>query len=755
MRLGGAVLVSLLMATGCQNEEIVSNGQQKGNYSLTVNRTVDSRTYVKDDGTVVWSKGDKMYVYGEGVSGVLTLNDADADKTTGTFTGFVFGNPDNLKWAVFGDEVKGTADGAQFTISSITDPNSNSPMVGPIVDGNVQMEHLCGMVRITINNLPENATVKLKGADIAGTAEWNGTELTHTNKEGEITLVRGEGSDNIFEIPLFTTAPKDGPEEQKLLVLSVDGVECPINAPIKVGSLSQKAIMTITCITDAEGKVTGFTQAATTDEALKQAIESLKSGESISFSLADNITLEETITVPAGATVTLNLNEKTISGSSVKGDGAIIENQGILVVQGGELTNNEVNGDAVIKNEGNLTLKEVTIIGASIDESGYPAYAIETSGTLIIEEGTDISSDRGAICIKGNGTTTINGGTFTNNNITRSLTSHVVDLSNDVQGEHTLTINGGTFQHLHENTSGGVVICNRTTNTIYVNGGNFSGGDYYGNDNLSDYGYGGTFEVKGGTFDAKPADKYIAAGYTVTQNTDNTWTVAITSEKLKDLFNNVEDGGTITLPEGTVTIPSEVADKEITIEGIGENTVIDFTQVNNVGNASITFKNLKIQGKNENIMSGFGIQGTTEHITYENCTFDGAVTNEYYGSVSYKNCTFTGTGYITTYAVSSCTFEDCVFDKADSRAVLVYSHGDNPVVVTLTDCDFYAASKGYTGVGAWTAAVEIDTTNMPTEGTSVTITDCTYDANYSGLFRDKSAAGKANAVITVDGKTVQ
>lgn len=749
MKLGGIVLASLLTATSCQNEEIVSNEQQNGNYSLTVSSLVDSRTYVNDEGKVLWSEGDKMYVYGTNVSGVLTLSDgANSDK--GTFTGFVFGNPDNLKWAVFGDEVKGTADGAQFTISSITDPNSNSPMVGEIKNGDVQMIHLCGMVRITINNLPENANVKLTGNNIAGTAEVKEGVLQTPTYNNEIAIKVAKGNQTI-EIPVFATDT----EEDIDLTLSVNNKECPINAPVKVGSLSQKAIMTITCITDANGKVTGFSQAATTEEALKQAIESLKSGESISFSLADDMTLEETITVPEGATVTLNLNEKTISGSSVKGDGAIIENQGILVVQGGELTNNEVNGDAVIKNEGNLTLKEVTIIGASIDESGYPAYAIETSGTLIIEEGTDISSDRGAICIKGNGTTTINGGTFTNNNITRSLTSHVVDLSDDVQGEHTLTINGGTFQHLHENTSGGVVICNRTTNTIYVNGGNFSGGDYYGNDNLSDYGYGGTFEVKGGTFDAKPADKYIAAGYTVTQNTDNTWTVAITSEKLKDLFNNVEDGGTITLPEGTVTIPSEVADKEITIEGIGENTVIDFTQVNNVGNASITFKNLKIQGKNENIMSGFGIQGTTEHITYENCTFDGAVTNEYYGSVSYKNCTFTGTGYITTYAVSSCTFEDCVFDKADSRAVLVYSHGDNPVVVTLTDCDFYAASKGYTGVGAWTAAVEIDTTNMPTEGTSVTITDCTYDANYSGLFRDKSAAGKANAVITVDGKTVQ
>ena len=222
-----------------------------------------------------------------------------------------------------------------------------------------------------------------------------------------------------------------------------------------------------------------------------------------------------------------------------------------------------------------------------------------------------------------------------------------------------------------------------------------------------------------------------------------------------DLGKAIEAGETeLQLVAGTYTIPSAVAGKEITIEGVGDDTVIDFTKANGINGASITFKNLKIQGKNANVMSGFGIQGTTGHIAYEDCTFDGAVTNEYYGSVSYKNCTFTGTGYITTYAVKSATFENCVFDKADSRAVLVYSHGDNPCEVTLTDCEFKAAAKGYTGAGAWTAAVEVDTTNIKTAGTTVTIKNCTADANYSGIVRDKSSATATPAVIVVDGSYV-
>ena len=205
--------------------------------------------------------------------------------------------------------------------------------------------------------------------------------------------------------------------------------------------------------------------------------------------------------------------------------------------------------------------------------------------------------------------------------------------------------------------------------------------------------------------------------------------------------------------DGTATtydIPAAVAGKDVTIAGT-KDTVIDFESVQSVNGAALTFNGVTIQGPNANVMNGFGIQGTTEKIVYENCTFDGAVTNEYFGDVEYINCTFTGTGYITTYAVGSATFTGCTFDKADSRAVLVYSHGDNPCEVKLTDCTFKAAARATTWQGDWTSAIEVDTTNIPTEGTSVTITNCTYDSNYSGLVRDKSAAGKANAVITVDG----
>jgi hypothetical protein len=236
--------------------------------------------------------------------------------------------------------------------------------------------------------------------------------------------------------------------------------------------------------------------------------------------LMDNIVATESVEIPAGVKAKLDLNGKTISGN---GAGAVLVNNGTLDITGGKLENATINGASVINNKGTLTLDDVSIVGASIGDGGYPHYAVTNSGILTIEEGTSIASDRGALKLSDAGKTVINGGTFIANDIDRTLTSHVVVLDENVT--HELTINGGTFKHMDPQTSGGVVICNRTKNTVYVNGGNFSGGDYYGNNNLSDYGYGGTFSVTGGTYDAKPAAKYIAAGHTTVMHSDGTYAV--------------------------------------------------------------------------------------------------------------------------------------------------------------------------------------------------------------------------------------
>ena len=268
--------------------------------------------------------------------------------------------------------------------------------------------------------------------------------------------------------------------------------------------------------------------------------------------LTEDVELDKPLNVQAN--MVINLNGKTISAEFAKGDGAVVEiAEGVSAkLIGGTIKSLAENGDAAINNAGNLVLSNVTINGAPLADGGYSAYAVISSGNMTIEEGTVISADRGSIKVTGAGETVINGGTFTKNDIgSCSLTSHVVDVEDG--STHKLTINGGTFQHLHTATSGGVVICNRTKGTVYVNGGNFSGGNYYGNNNLSDYGYGGTFSVKGGTYTAKPADKYIAAGYKAVQ-------VGNLFHVLPEVVANAATGANVTtITESTADVATALA----------------------------------------------------------------------------------------------------------------------------------------------------------------------------------------------------
>ena len=295
------------------------------------------------------------------------------------------------------------------------------------------------------------------------------------------------------------------------------------------------------------------------------------------YTLQGNIELSKPLNITNN--MTLNLNGYTLTAANAKGNGAAIEvAKGVSAkLMGGTIKNTTPNGDVAINNAGELVLENITIKGAPLADGGYSAYAVISSGKLTIGEGVNVSADRGCLKFSGAGETVINGGKFTNNDIgSRTLTSHVVDVEDG--GSHKLTINGGTFAHPHT-TSGGVVICNRTTGTVYVNGGNFSGGNYYGNNNLSDYGYGGKFVVTGGTYDAKPADNYIADGYKALK-VDNLYYV------LPEAIANAAGTANVTsVTESTADLATAIATNN------GEGTLFmwnDVAYIANYGKVNIT-----------------------------------------------------------------------------------------------------------------------------------------------------------------------
>ena len=413
--------------------------------------------------------------------------------------------------------------------------------------------------------------------------------------------------------------------------------------------------------------------------------------------LTENITLTQPLKIVEGANAVINLNGWTITGAFVKGKGAIIENNGTLTLVGGTIKTTEINGDAVINNNGKRVLDGVESVGAPLGDGGYSAYTVISSGKMTINDGTKVYADRGCLKLSNGGETFINGGLFVNNDIgTRSLTSHVVDVEDG--GNNNLTINGGTFEHHHTNTSGGVVICNRTEGTVYVNGGKFSGGNYYGNDNLSDYGCGGTFSVTGGTYSAKPADKYLATGYKAVQSGDKYMVVkedvggvATDNATLDTAIKNAQDGDTIALNAGEYVIPNSAAGKTLHFVGMGNpaNTKIatnnetgSYEGCNyNLSGSTVTFENISINTTSTSYIGYAGLKAT-----YKNCTINGFYC--LYDNSTFEDCTFnvSGDNYnVWTWAAPIATFTRCTFNS-DGKAMMLY--GGTDTKLTVNNCTF-------------------------------------------------------------------
>ena len=480
------------------------------------------------------------------------------------------------------------------------------------------------------------------------------------------------------------------------------------------------------------------------------------------------LTAPVTLTAPLNVTanMVIDLNGHTISGAFAKADNAenaMIQNNANLTIVGGTIKNETYNGDAAILNNGNLILDGATITGAPLADGGYSAYAVISSGKLTINKGTVVTADRGCLKLSGAGETVINGGTFTNNDIgSRDLTSHVVDVEDG--GTHKLTINGGTFKHLHTSTSGGVVICNRTTGTVYVNGGSFSGGNYYVWDNLADYGYGGTFSVKGGTYSEKPADNYLADGYKAVQNGSNFVVVsndidAVVSSAT-ELSDAISDGATtINLTEGDYVIPSSAQGKTLTIKGTGtpEDVKVAVTTTGSGENcdfglagSTVTFEGITITTNSSDYIGYAHCKGT-----YKNCVINGQYT--LYGDSNFENCTFNVDGNfynIWTWGAPNAKFDKCTFNS-DGKAMLLYG----TVNTNLTIENSVFNDKG--GLTDLKAAIEIGNDY----GTSYTLVVNNtvvngYEINNNGintgttLWANKNSMGQDKLSVTVDGARV-
>lgn len=277
--------------------------------------------------------------------------------------------------------------------------------------------------------------------------------------------------------------------------------------------------------------------------------------------LTGNVT--ESVTIPAGKTVTLDLAGYTLtnvdgshtitvsSGATLtitdSVGGGVVDNVtharaalfndvgGVVVLEGGTFNRSQENGTSAenaggnsfytIQNYGTMTIEEGTTVRqgsssevgkySSLIENGWYTGSQNTSGaaaTLTINGGSFIG---GLNTIKNDdwGVLTINDGSFTN-------TAQAAVLNWNVA-----TINGGTFQSDEYIVLNGELDPTMDKGELTMTGGSFTGGQGFkpvvqmgGSNSI------GSVSISGGTFSEVPDEEFLADGYVLLENADGTYT---------------------------------------------------------------------------------------------------------------------------------------------------------------------------------------------------------------------------------------
>ena len=197
-KLGGVIFLSTLLSlVSCQSEKLVNDGgsQQGQQFTLTASKGMGGSRTAIINGQTVWSEGDKIFVSSKDgrTTGVLTLNPESIkkDPTKGTFSGFVFGDPDDLAYSVF----PAPTDGTEIDLSIIQGGGElDAPMIGAIKQNDnvdVRFKNVCGVAPIVMNGY--------QGQDIVISATNNNNNVKFLSKL-DVTKVDLTGEKPIFII---------------------------------------------------------------------------------------------------------------------------------------------------------------------------------------------------------------------------------------------------------------------------------------------------------------------------------------------------------------------------------------------------------------------------------------------------------------------------------------------------------------------------------------------------------------------------
>ena len=476
------------------------------------------------------------------------------------------------------------------------------------------------------------------------------------------------------------------------------------------------------------------------------------------ITLAEDIVLEDVLNITSE--LVINLNGKTISGDFSDKAKTVINNTGKLTLIGGEIKNTATNGAAVITNSGKLVLKDVTINGAPIGTEGYPSYAVSSSGELTIEEGTTISSDRGAIYLQNGANVTINGGNIkvTNALGTRILTAHVIYAYGY---DSKLTINNGNFEMAYEaqGNTGASVIC-PVGATIKVFNGEFSYAGVQGNQSgiFQNYmGYRAPVDVYGGTYNDNTVTKSgnLAEGYKAIEK-DGKWYVV--PEEVDAVAGSAAEISTA-LKEANAVVYVYPTEDGSSYKLEGKLSLAEGVKLIGAGDEPVALFN--DWGSNAFANQAHFTNTHIENVYFSNnLVIDAGIAN---GNVTFKGCVFGGDlahqGVHFDSGNGTITFDDCTFVGRNM-------FGSSLENVIFNNCKFENKKSSQTGADKWTGVnmwgkyefnnCEFDTEatcNVKCDGVIADFNNCFY-SNGKDIKEVISNSPEYTCTITVDGIVV-
>lgn len=468
----------MLLGTSCKNEEIVSRteGQE---FSLTLDMGAKSRTMMGENGAV-WGDNEALYVVGEGGKsyGTLTMVWKSEDGKSAMFSGKITGDAGKLEHMVYpvpnGENI--------ISVKSLIGDNHNAPMVGRIVDGEVNgLGYGGGLVKLDFSTAAEDEdfTVKATNADgeliVGGYYQFdpvNGT-LTYHEVEGSTLSIDNVPANGIVWLPVASDAPKGTPETITVSVTDKYGNTISGNVNISQGGAAAEDGNVFPSMTYDINTGLAPTESESVDGAnvLEEAFTN--GGQ---YLLTQDITLTKALSLPENKSLYLDLNGKTITLDGSNAEEVVeIENYGTLNIFNGKIVATDYENSrrciynygtmtigmeggsqpvefvqqykmegAAINNEGNMTIKNATVnaVYYSIWNSGKNAEIVVNSGTYTTENDVTVR-DTWAYAVNNiNGAKmTINGGSFTGNHGVVAATTGA-----------EVTLNGGEFNCTAEYT---------------------------------------------------------------------------------------------------------------------------------------------------------------------------------------------------------------------------------------------------------------------------------------------------------------